>query len=77
MYEKDSKVTKISERELKMKYSNYLLETVIPNTNLLNEATFYGKPLCLFKLNSEGAEAYLNLAYEIIEKNSKEELKVK
>ncbi|MBS1517713.1 MAG: AAA family ATPase [Bacteroidetes bacterium] len=69
MYEKDSKVTKISERELKMKYSNYLLDTVIPNTNLLNEATFYGKPLCLYKLDSEGAVAYLNLASEIIEKN--------
>ncbi|MEO8447042.1 MAG: AAA family ATPase [bacterium] len=37
MYEKDSKVTKISERELKIKYSKYLLNTVIPNTNLLNE----------------------------------------
>ena len=69
MYEKDSKVTKISERELKLKYKNYLLNTVIPNSTLLNESTFYGKPLCLYKLKSEGAEAYLELAYEIITKN--------
>jgi len=73
MYEKDSKVTKISERELKIKYSKYLLNTFIPNTNLLNESTFYGKPLCLYKINSEGAIAYLNLASEILENNLKEE----
>lgn len=73
MYEKNSKVTKISERELKIKYSKYLLNTFIPNTNLLNESTFYGKPLCLYKINSEGAVAYLNLASEILKNNLKEE----
>ncbi|MEO6694707.1 MAG: AAA family ATPase [Ignavibacteria bacterium] len=72
MYEKDSKVTKISERELKIKYSKYLLNTFIPNTSLLNESTFYGKPLCLYKINSEGAIAYLNLASEILKNNLKE-----
>ena len=69
MYEKNSKVTEISERELKLKYNQYLLETNIPTSSLLNEATFYGKPLCLYKINSLGAIAYLNLAYEIITKN--------
>ncbi len=70
MYEKDSRVTKISERELKIKYNKFLLNTVIPNTSLLNESTFYGKPLCLYKINSEGAIAYLNLAGEIIQNNN-------
>ena len=69
MYEKDSKVTKISEKELKLKYKNLLLETTIPNTNLLNESTFYGKPICLYKLKSEGSEAYIDLAVEIMNKN--------
>jgi len=69
MYEKDSKVTKISERELKIKYSKYLLNTVIPNSSLLNESTFYGKPLCLYKIDSEGAIAHLDLASEIIKNN--------
>jgi len=69
MYEKNSKVTEISERELKLKYNQYLMDTNIPTSSLLNEATFYGKPLCLYKINSLGAIAYLNLAYEIIIKN--------
>jgi chromosome partitioning protein len=69
MYETNSKVTEISERELRIKYEDYILNTNIPVTNLLNEATFYGKPLCLYKINSEGALAYINLAYEIIHRN--------
>lgn len=68
MYEKNSKVTEISERELKLKFGNYLFDTTIPVSNLLNEATFYGKPLCLYKINSQGAISYLNLANEIINK---------
>ena len=69
MYEKNHKVTEISEKELKLKYKQYMLNTVIPMSNLLNEATFYGKPLCNYKINSIGALAYLDLAYEIITKN--------
>lgn len=76
MYETNSKVTEISERELRIKYEDYILNVNIPITNLLNEATFYGKPLCLYKINSEGALAYINLAYEIIRRNQiKEEIK--
>lgn len=71
MYEKNHKVTEISEKELKLKYKNYMLNTVIPVSSLLNEATFYGKPLCLYKINSIGAIAYLDLANEIITKNQK------
>lgn len=73
MYEKDSKVTRISERELKIKHGSHLLSTVIPNTNLLNESTFYGKPLCLYRVNSDGSVAYLNLAGEIISNSMKKE----
>jgi len=69
MYERESKLTEIAEKELKLKYKRYLLETVIPVTNLLTEATFFGKPLCLYKINSIGATAYLDLAYELINKN--------
>jgi chromosome partitioning protein len=69
MYEKNLKVTEISERELKLKYKEHMLQTNIPASSLLNESTFYGKPLCLYKINSLGATAYLELAVEIIQKN--------
>lgn len=68
MYEED-KVMQISARELQQRYSQYLLSTKIPITNLLNEAMFYGKPLCLYNISSAGSEAYLKLAGEIISKN--------
>ena len=35
MYEKNLKVTEISERELRLKYEGYILQTNIPVTNLL------------------------------------------
>ncbi|KAA0211860.1 ParA family protein [Ignavibacteria bacterium CHB1] len=70
MYEKGSKVTEISEREMNLRYKDYLFDIVIPSSNLLNEATFYGKPLCLYKIDSEGAIAYLELAYKILKNNS-------
>ncbi len=66
MYEKDSKVTRICERELKIKHGANLLSSTIPASNLLNESSFFGKPLCLYRINSDGAYAYLNLANEII-----------
>ncbi|MCX6161050.1 MAG: ParA family protein [Ignavibacteriae bacterium] len=71
MYESNSKVTEISERELKVKYGEYMMNTIIPVSNLLNEATFFGKPLCLYRINSIGAIAYMNLACEIMEKMKK------
>lgn len=67
---KGSKVTEISEREMNLRYKDYLFDIVIPSSNLLNEATFYGKPLCLYKIDSEGAIAYLELAYKILKNNS-------
>jgi chromosome partitioning protein len=70
MYEKNLKVTEISERELKLKYKEHLMQTIIPASSLLNEATFYGKPLCLYKINSLGATSYLELAIELLEKNN-------
>ena len=54
---------------LKLKYKEHLLQTIIPASSLLNEATFYGKPLCLYKINSLGATAYLELAVELIQNN--------
>jgi chromosome partitioning protein len=41
---------------------------VIPRSIRLAEAPSYGKPIILYDIKSRGAEAYLNLAQEILEK---------
>ncbi len=66
MHEPKTRVTEITERELGSKYHQFMFNTVIPKNNALSEASFYGKPAILFKVNSRGAAAYLSLAREIM-----------
>ncbi|MGH2575923.1 MAG: ParA family protein, partial [Ignavibacteria bacterium] len=71
MYESNTKVTEISERELKLRYNKYLFKTSIPRNHLVTESTFYGKPVILYNVNSNVSMSYLELAYEIINKEQK------
>src|SRR5690349_16724146 len=68
MYESNTKVTEISERELKLRYNKYLFKTTIPRHQIVTESTFYGKPVILYNVNASVSMAYLELAYEIINK---------
>jgi len=69
MHEPNTRVTDITLRELRAKYRQHILETVIPKNTVLSEASFYGKPAVLYSVNSRGAMAYLALAREIISHN--------
>ncbi len=66
MHEPNTRVTDITVRELRAKYRQYMLGTLIPKNTVLSEASFYGKPAILYNVNSRGAAAYLALAREII-----------
>jgi chromosome partitioning protein len=71
MYESNTKVTEISERELKLRYNKFLFKTYIPRNHIVTESSFYGKPVILFNVNSNVSMAYLELAYELINKYEK------
>lgn len=73
MYESNTKVTEISERELKLRYNKYLYKTTIPRNHILTESTFYGKPAILYNVNANVSMAYLELAYELINKYEKKD----
>ncbi len=49
-------------------FNNNVFKTVIPRNVKLSEAPSYGKPVVLYDITSRGAESYLELAAEIIEK---------
>jgi chromosome partitioning protein len=55
--------------ELKRHFGDKLLETKIPRNIRLAEAPSYGKPALLYDPKSRGAESYIRLAKEILEKN--------
>jgi len=66
MYEPNTKISEITGRELRSRYSKFLFKIVIPKNSTLAEAAFYGRPVLLYNINSKGAQAYFELATEII-----------
>lgn len=55
--------------EVKSCFNDSLFQTVIPRNVKLSESPSYGKPIILYDIVSKGAESYLELASEILEKN--------
>jgi chromosome partitioning protein len=49
-------------------FEDFLLKTVIPRNIRLSEAPSHGKPIMLYDHKSKGADAYVELASELIEK---------
>jgi chromosome partitioning protein len=56
--------------EAKGFFNNGVFQTVIPRNVKLSEAPSYGKPALLYDITSKGAESYLELAAEILEKGA-------
>jgi chromosome partitioning protein len=55
-------------QELKKHFGDKLLESVIPRNIRLAEAPSYGKPVLLYDVRSRGAESYIRLAKELMER---------
>lgn len=57
--------------EVKKYFKEHLLNTIIPRNIRLSEAPSHGKPIIFYANNSKGANAYLDLAKEIIQNAKK------
>jgi chromosome partitioning protein len=55
-------------QELKKHFGDKLLQTVIPRNIRLAEAPSYGKPALLYDVRSRGAESYIKLAKELMDR---------
>lgn len=53
--------------EVRSHFGQRVLNTIIPRNIRLSEAPSHGKPIILYDIASKGAEAYLNLAKELLE----------
>jgi chromosome partitioning protein len=62
---------------LKNFFADKLLKTTIPRNVRLAEAPSHGKPVALYDAKSRGAEAYRELALELLERNGMESPEVK
>ena len=69
MYDDRTNLAQQVTQNLKEFFKEKLLKTVIPRNVRLAEAPSYGKPVMLYDPKSKGAEAYADLAVEILERN--------
>jgi len=68
MYDRRNNLSRQVEQEARALFGERVLETVIPRNVRLSEAPSYGKPIILYDIRSQGAQSYLSLAREIIER---------
>ncbi len=58
------------EEEIRAHFKETVFRTVIPRNVRLSEAPSHGKPILLYDIRSRGAQSYLSLAKELINRNS-------
>ena len=72
MYDERTNLAQQVTQELKNFFADKLLQTTIPRNVRLAEAPSYGKPALLYDVRSRGAESYIRLAKEIMERRQKQ-----
>jgi chromosome partitioning protein len=68
MYDDRTNLAQQVTQELRRYFGDKLLETTIPRNIRLAEAPSYGKPVLLYDVRSRGAESYIKLAKEVMER---------
>lgn len=66
MYDERTNLSKQVAEEVRRSLKETVFSTVIPRSVKLAEAPSFGKPVVLYDVRSKGAEAYLNLAEELL-----------
>ena len=71
MYDDRTNLAQQVTAELRKYFGDKLLETIIPRNIRLAEAPSYGKPALLYDVRSRGAESYIRLAKELMERSAR------
>jgi chromosome partitioning protein len=71
MYDERTNLSSAVASDLRDFYGQQVFVTVIPRNVRLAEAPSYGKPITLYDVHSKGADAYFELAKEIIAHDTK------
>ena len=71
MYDERTTLSKQVAADLRSFFGAQVFETVIPRNVRLAEAPSHGKPIIFYDIHSRGAEAYIQLAKEVIANGQK------
>ena len=77
MYDSRTTLSNQVVKEVKGYFDDRVYKNVIPRNVKLSEAPSYGMPISVYDAKSKGAKSYEKLAKEFIEKNEKNEEKMK
>src|SRR6185295_18096392 len=69
MFDDRTNLTRQVAADLKEFFGNDVLDTVIPRSVRLAEAPSHGKPIITYDIRSRGAESYIKLAKEILDRD--------
>lgn len=73
MYDLRNSLTRAVEKEVRTAFGDVAFKTVVPRNVRVAEAPSYGKPALFYDFNSPGAQAYLRVATEVVERTEKGE----
>lgn len=71
MYDRRNNLCHQVEQDIRTHFQGEVFGTVIPRNVRLSEAPSHGKPVILYDINSTGAIAYMEIAREIIRRQTK------
>ncbi len=73
MYDRRYGLTRAVEDEVRSTFGDRVFQTVVPRNVRVSEAPSHGKPALFYDFHSTGAQAYLRVATEIIQKTEQGE----
>lgn len=68
MYDRRNNLSAMVEKDVRQYFGNLVYQTVIPRSVRISEAPSHGKPILIYDFKSVGAQAYLNLAKEVLKR---------
>jgi len=68
MFDVRNKLSHLVAQDIQKHFSTRVFKEIIPRNVRLSESPSFGKPVCLYDKNSKGAQCYLELAKEVIQK---------
>jgi len=71
MYDGRLNLSKQIEKEVRQYFNGKTFKTVIRRNVRLSEAPSFGKPILLYEANSPGAQDYLTLVQEMLNRGNK------
>ena len=68
MYSKQNNLSKMIEADVRKYFGEKVYDTVIPRCVRIAEAPSFGKPILVYDFKSTGAQAYIRLAKEFLQR---------